>query len=237
MRKPHIIGEGLIATSFSDSWFDNEVVIFASGVSRSNETRPDEFRRERLLLQKALVEFHDSIFVYFSSTNVALGRNSEYTKHKHNMEGLVRSYGGRFYIFQLPQVVGVVNNNTLISYLVRTLFAKGKLNIHVNAKRNLIGVEDLVRVVTEIVNSGKAVNSVQILASVCNVSVLKIVEEIGEIMGLAPVLRMQESGDDQSVSIEFLKVFLRPDDPLLQPHYWKSVLRYSVPRIMDRFCE
>ena len=237
MKKPHIIGEGLIAKSFEDARFDSEVVIFASGVSRSNETRPSEFRRERLLLNKSLAASQGSSFVYFSSTNVTLGRDSEYTNHKRNMEDLVRSCGGRFYIFQLPQVVGIVNNNTLISYLARTLFAQRALHIQVNAKRNLIGVGDLVRVVTEIINSSKAVNSVQILASASNVSALEIVEEIAAITCLDPKLKMQDSGDDQSVSDDFLRDFLRPDDPLLQPGYWRNVLRYYVPRLMDCFCE
>ncbi|WP_418140329.1 hypothetical protein NUW46_13400 [Marinobacter sp. MA] len=237
MNKPHVIGEGLIAKAFADSWFDDEVVIFASGVSRSSETRQSEFSRERELLNKALRKFQGSIFIYFSSTNVVLGRDSEYTKHKRNMEDLVKSCGCSFYIFQLPQVVGVVNNNTLVSYLVRSLFAQSTLDVQINAKRNLIGVEDLVRVVTEVVNSGRSANTVQIIASACNVSVVKIVEEIGAIMGLSPVFRMEERGDDQSVSIEFLESFLAPDDPLLQPNYWRNVLRYYVPRLMSRFCE
>lgn len=237
MKRAKIIGNGLIAKSFADVLFDNELVLFASGVSFSGETRISEFARERSLLKKVMAENCNLKLVYFSSTNVALGNKTDYINHKRDMEMLVKKHKKEFYIFQLPQVVGVVNNNTLVSYLIRMLLSKKTLDIQLNAKRNLIGVGDLVRVIQYLVNSGHGLNSVQVIASGSNACIIDIVKEIASILDRQLNLCLHEYGDDQSVSIDFLQTVLKPEDPLLHSDYYKNVLRYYVPRIVEGFRE
>ncbi|MEJ2498930.1 MAG: hypothetical protein P8Y46_06430 [Sulfurovaceae bacterium] len=49
-----IIGNGMLAHEFSDYKDDNDIIIFASGVSNSGETRESEFEREKELLTKTI---------------------------------------------------------------------------------------------------------------------------------------------------------------------------------------
>lgn len=49
-----VIGNGLLATAFSNYKGDNSILIFASGVSNSGNTNLSEFEREKSLLKSAL---------------------------------------------------------------------------------------------------------------------------------------------------------------------------------------
>src|SRR5678815_5503282 len=104
-----ICGSGLLANAFASAFAaDEEILIFASGVSNSAESRPDPFARESALLRSALAA--GQRLVYFSSCAVANARQSPtpYFQHKLEMERLVLSRDG--VVFRLPQVVGRSHN-------------------------------------------------------------------------------------------------------------------------------
>jgi len=85
-----IIGNGLIASAFNSNLRNNEdVIIFASGVSNSREVRSDEFFRERKLLVDTLAL--GKYIAYFSTCSVDDPEllNTPYVAHKKEMEALV----------------------------------------------------------------------------------------------------------------------------------------------------
>ncbi|WP_333850847.1 hypothetical protein [Epilithonimonas sp.] len=64
-----IIGRGLIASLFRDMDQEN-IIFFASGVSNSLETSPEEFLREENLIRKTFTENPDKLFIYFSTCSI-----------------------------------------------------------------------------------------------------------------------------------------------------------------------
>jgi len=232
--KPIVVGSGMMARYFSASSFQRKVLIFASGVSNSKEVETREFQRERDLLEKVVERNQGLEIIYFSSTNILSPNFSAYFEHKISMEELLCALTERYYIFRLPQVVGVVMNNTLISYLARSCMECTCVDIHEYAVRNLIDVEDVIRIVTFLVNERIGAGSAQILASGSNVKVTDLVEEVCEILGVPCVINSIPKGDDQTVSIDYLRENLDDTDPVLHSDYWRCVLQKYVPQLKER---
>jgi len=63
-----VVGNGLLANTFK-SYSDNEdVIIFASGVSNSGCVDPEQFKRESNLVAK--YKTSKKLFVYFSTSSI-----------------------------------------------------------------------------------------------------------------------------------------------------------------------
>lgn len=104
-----VIGNGDIASVLPDS----DLLFFASGVSNSQEKRDAEFRRERDLLIEQDRLAH---LVYFSSLAIFYD-NTHYTRHKLQMEGLVKRFFPSHTIVRLGNIDWGTNPKTLINYL------------------------------------------------------------------------------------------------------------------------
>ncbi len=111
-----IIGNGLLANEFDVYKNSNDVTIFASGVSNSNEKRGGEFEREMRLLRSEADNDECRLLIYFSSTKVFESGDNDnlYIKHKKDVEKFINENFKSFLIFRLPQVIGKGGNpNTL----------------------------------------------------------------------------------------------------------------------------
>ena len=97
-----IIGSGLIAKSFSKNKLFDDYLIFASGVSNSNTTDENEFKREENLLIKNLST--DKPLIYFSSI-FSSSIDNPYFNHKRDMENLVKNSHSNFFIFRIDGAV------------------------------------------------------------------------------------------------------------------------------------
>lgn len=224
-----VIGSGLIARSINKALFPENTLIIASGVSNSKETRVSEFRREEDLIRREVSNFPDSRVIYFSTCSISSGENSAYIQHKMSMEHLVRQISKNYWIFRLPQVVGAVNNATLVSYLFNSIKKSNTIVIQSFAKRNLIDIDDALRVasihVLQLPDCGSTVN----IASSQSVPVIEIVDEISMLLGISPIIELQQKGYSQDIDISSLRDLLSTDDPIFQTDYWKKVLlKYSA---------
>jgi len=79
-----IVGNGMIATKFKRYEDQDDVLIFASGVSNSSETKDISFLRELEMVKSCLDNFSDKRFIYFSSCSledIEL-KNTPYHLHK-----------------------------------------------------------------------------------------------------------------------------------------------------------
>lgn len=173
-----IIGNGLLAKNLK--CIDNEnLCIFASGVSNSNEQSYMQFQRERELLLKTIENLDVNIvFIYFSSCGVAF-EESLYFTHKIEMEGMVRKKCAKFYIFRLSQVVGFAGNkNNFLNFFERKINKNKAIQVWGNAKRNLIDIDDVVSIVGEVVENKVYLNDVINIASPYNISVINIIKVI-----------------------------------------------------------
>jgi len=128
-------------------FYDKEdVVFFASGVSNSLEKEVSEFERETLLLKSVVSQNPDKKIVYFSTCSIydPTKIQSPYVIHKLSMEKLVTECCANFIIFRVGNAVGRGGNpNTLINFLKNAILSGNKLMLHNNARRILIGTDDI----------------------------------------------------------------------------------------------
>ena len=107
-----IIGHGDIASVVSKKDSKN-YLYFASGVSNSQETRESEYQREKDLLMKQDKTQH---IIYFSSLSIFYA-NTRYTRHKIEMEELIKKHFKHNTIFRLGNITWGKNPHTLINFL------------------------------------------------------------------------------------------------------------------------
>lgn len=107
-----IEGRGDIALALKDKVY---FTLFASGVSNSQETRESEYQREKDLLLK---QDTGKRLVYFSSLSIFYTNpDTRYTRHKKEMETLVKKNFPKYCIIRLGNIVGGKNPHTLINFL------------------------------------------------------------------------------------------------------------------------
>lgn len=142
-----IIGRGLLARSFAaDFAHDPDVVVFASGVSNSQEADPTAFERERQMLDEALATGRR--LVYFGSCGVVAADEemSPYMRHKRAMEARVLARGDNL-VLRLPQVVARTDNpHTLVNFLVARILRDEPFSVWSGAERNLVDIDDVVAI-------------------------------------------------------------------------------------------
>ena len=150
-----IIGNGLLGSAFIE--FDlPEVIFFASGVSNSSEISEKEFNREENLIHKILEDNPQKQFVYFSTCSIydSSKNGSPYVLHKLKMEQIIINKASNYLILRVSNAVGKGGNpNLLMNYIYSSILNKKKITIHKNAKRNLIDVEDVVKISHNIISN------------------------------------------------------------------------------------
>lgn len=142
-----IVGKGLLASAFEPHFGESaEVTVFASGVSNSLETRQAEFSREAALLRQSL-RIGTRRLVYFGSCGVTTESElTPYMQHKRAMESLVLSAPNGL-VLRLPQVVSRTDNpHTLTNFLRDRIVSGEQFSVWAHAERNLIDIDDIVRI-------------------------------------------------------------------------------------------
>jgi len=140
-----ITGNGLLAKAFRRKFEnDQDIYIFACGVSNSSETELAEFKREQKLLEDALRT--GTKLVYFSCCaliNPSI-QDTPYLSHKRDMEAKVLASSSSNLVIRLPQVVGNTSNpNTLTNYLAFRIINGMPFSVWTRAERNLIDIDDI----------------------------------------------------------------------------------------------
>lgn len=138
-----IIGNGLIAKTLVEFKDNPDVVIFASGVSNSQEVNSTVFEREKNLL---LSQDKDKTIIYFSTCSIfdVTAQQTMYVKHKIAMENLLRYNFPKFKIVRLPTVLGNSNNpHTIFNHILNKINLGEEVTVVRNAWRYLLDVDDL----------------------------------------------------------------------------------------------
>jgi 6-pyruvoyl-tetrahydropterin synthase len=176
-----VIGNGSIAKVFKQEFEnDDSVIIFASGVSNSNEKNLSEYQRETILLQNTLTKFPEKKIVYFSSI-FSKYVNSQYFNHKELMENLIIKNSNNFIIIRLPQIISNSGNqNNLINFLVNSIRNNHSLEIQKDVCRALIDVDDLKKVTLEVIKNFN--NKILNFSKIENITVVNLCEMIFKIL-------------------------------------------------------
>ena len=149
-----IIGTGLIAEGFLKSQEyqkkSKDLLVFCSGVSNSKETNASNFRREIELLQDTIQTCNNRLFIYFSTLSIydISLKNSLYVLHKVNIEKLIKANLKNYLIVRTSNIVGPIGNSkTVFNFFINAINNNRKVNIFKHAMRNLLDVDDLVKLV------------------------------------------------------------------------------------------
>ena len=177
-----IVGNGLLANAFYQYFSENEeVIIFAAGVSNSQEISADKFFREENLLRENLKK--NKRIVYFSTCSIGdiTVSGSPYVVHKVKMEEVIKCNSTNYLIFRLPQLVGLTENpNTLINFIFNSIRTNREIKIFESAKRNILDVKDAAKIATVIIKNGYLCKTINIanIESISPLEILKIFEKI-----------------------------------------------------------
>ena len=162
-----IVGHGLIAKAFIHSVFDSlQHVVFASGISNSSESNPTAYTRELDLLAQYLAK--NKTLIYFSTTSIfdPTKKDTLYIRHKIQIEKLIREQAESYLIVRLPILIGRTDNAfTLINFLVNAINGKRLVQLHSNACRHLLDIDDVVPVMTPFYSDTTAQHIINILGS------------------------------------------------------------------------
>lgn len=144
-----VIGNGLISSAFiNDYQFDDEVIIFASGVSNSLETDPVSFKREELLLQETIQKYPHKKIIYFTSFIDTSIKKIKYAQHKYNMGKIIKKSGLPYIILKLPQIMGKGGNpNNLLNYIIKNIISNNEICVYKNTYKAIIDVNDVKAVI------------------------------------------------------------------------------------------
>ena len=179
-----IVGNGLLASAFVDEDFGSDVVIFASGVSKSTETAYDQFKREKNLLSKSIADA--GRLIYFSTCSVDGGtlHPSFYVSHKLEMEHMVLKRRSNT-VIRLPQVVGKGRNGvTLVNFLAKKILNQEPYQIQSNTIRNIIDVDDVCRITKYILDENE-VGAIHNCSMPTSFRVIEIVRQLEVILSLS----------------------------------------------------
>jgi nucleoside-diphosphate-sugar epimerase len=197
-----VVGDGMVAKSFSQFNNRNDVIIFASGVSNSKINISEEFDKELDLLKTTLSENPRKKLVYFSTFNLydPIERSSPYCVHKLNMEAYIESTVPHYYIFRLGHVVGrSTNQYTILSFLYNAIKDGTSFNLWKSASRNIIDIEDISKICSYFIDNDLYLNQITDVCNIKNTSVPDIVKILEEMLNKKGVYTIIEAGGNPEV--------------------------------------
>jgi len=202
-----VIGNGLIANQFKSYNNDEDILIFASGVSNSSEVNDIEFLRELNLLKEMISKYKSAKFIYFStlSINDPSLKNRSYVNHKLNIEKYLLTYHDNYIIFRVSNVVGPIKNkNTMLNFFINSIKNNALIDIWKNAERNLLDIEDLFILSEKMIKRKVFKNQIVNIASRKNLSVFTIVKEIEIFLNLKANFKLLNKGSKFNFDLSFV---------------------------------
>lgn len=232
-----IVGKGLLARAFEPHFGkDFGVVVFASGVSNSLETRASEFAREQTLLRQ-LLSSETRRFVYFGSCGVTAAEPdlTPYMKHKRAMESLVLS-APHGLVLRLPQVVGrTENHHTLTNFLRDHIVSGEHFTVWAHAERNLIDIDDIVKIGVRLAEQLPTKATVVSIAAIRSLRMPEIVRIFERVLGRTANCSYVEKGVPMVIDTDIVESLSAKLGIDLGDGYIEGVIAkyYAVDRCRD----
>ena len=139
----------MLAKAFSAFTPSADVVIFASGVSDSMETRASIFARERELLECTRAAHADRLLVYFGTCSAEDPdrRETPYVQHKLQMESLLTEQSAPWMVIRLPLAIGREHRSPTLANFLHERISRGEsFEVWARSTRYPIDVEDAFRI-------------------------------------------------------------------------------------------
>ena len=166
------------------------------------------------LIHKILEDNPQKQFVYFSTCSIydSSKNGSPYVLHKLKMEQIIINKASNYLILRVSNAVGKGGNpNLLMNYIYSSILNKKKITIHKNAKRNLIDVEDVVKISHNII-SNNIKNKIINIAFKENIAIENLVNNFEKILKTKTEKEYIEIGESYSIDIQNIKAYFRNTD-------------------------
>ena len=162
-----VVGRGMLANAFNTYENNDEVIIFASGVSNSQEKEMQAFDRELKLIQSTLSQNPNKLFVYFSTCSMydPTQINTPYVQHKQTMEEYITRHAKSFLILRASQILGRSTNHTLANFLFDNILSGEHFHVWENSNRNLISIIDILNISHKLIENKNSYNQIYHLAN------------------------------------------------------------------------
>lgn len=222
-----LIGNGMMAKQFAKYKDNNDVLIFASGVSNSKETQDSEFEREFTLLQETITNNPEKHFVYFGTSSMydPMARHSPYVLHKLAMEQYVIENCKSYNIFRISQVIGRANNPTLVNFIVNNIIYDKEFDVWERATRNLIALDDVYKIIDYILVNKININQIVNVANSHNISIVDFIHIVEDVIGKKSKMKLVPKGFPfDTIDISLIKPFLSKLGINLDKNYYKNAL-------------
>jgi len=222
-----IIGNGMLAKAFKIYEEDESILIFSSGVSNSQEQADEPFAREKKLLEKTILENQKRIIIYFSTCSIydSSINGSRYVTHKLAMENMIKNFHSNFYIFRLSQVIGRTNSPTIINYFYNRIINKEQFEIWKKSTRNLIDVDDVVKITQMIINKSIFKNNIINIASPYFIKIPYIIQTLEKILLIKAQYISLDKGISYNIDISDIKPIIKELDLKFDDYYLEKTIR------------
>jgi UDP-2-acetamido-2,6-beta-L-arabino-hexul-4-ose reductase len=219
-----VVGNGMIAKEFIDYKNQRDVIVFASGVSDSNEINESEFKREEDLLTSTISKYMNKKFIYFSTCSMydMYFPNNAYTQHKLRMERVISNNSKNYTIFRLSQAIGKNNKSQLLGFLIDKI-EKGELFDLYDIERNIIDISDIKKIVDYVIQKNIFNNTIINIANKRNISVLSLVNKLENILNVKAKYRLIKKNGTFKINTENINFLL--DELKIDDLYIETILR------------
>lgn len=222
----NIVGSGMVASGFiSKNVKFNDVIIFASGVSNSNETDVKEFDKEYNLLKKFADTKKRLVYISSCIVNDSDLNKSPYSIHKKNMEKFIENNFKKYLIFRAPQLVGFTKNkNTILEHMYRKILSNELITIWKNAYRSLLDIDDFALIVIHILENDLFLNTLINLAPSKSLHVLEILKIMETVLNKKSKIKVVDKSSHYICNNDNLDFIYRDLQIIFNETYPKKVI-------------
>jgi nucleoside-diphosphate-sugar epimerase len=203
-----VLGSGMVARGFNEFIGDDRYLVFASGVSNSATHDSNAFVREKTLLNKSISEHRDKTFVYFSTCSVydPSQRSMPYVQHKLAMEAMLEEMHHQYHIFRISNLAGKTDNpHTVLNFLAQHIRSGEFFFAWKHASRNIIDLDDAVKVCGHIIKEGLFKNEILNIANITNNPVPEIIGDLEVVLGKKGNYDLIDKGSNPEINTSLVR--------------------------------
>ena len=207
---------------------EDKFLIFASGVSNSKTTNQEVYDREIKLLRQTVREYGDKSIIYFSTCSIydPDEKNSEYVRHKQNIEEFIQANARQYNIFRVSNLAGHSSNpNTVLNFFYYHIKNDINFNLWIRACRNLIDIDDAYLIIDYILKNHLFPNQIVNIANPVNHAVKEIIAAIELFLNIKSNYIEIAKGNCFDIDISLMKPVADDLEIKFNPGYLNGLLR------------
>jgi len=182
INNKYLVGNGFIGKNLKKikrNIINSKYIIYAAGISHSKTKSKNELNREFNSIYKFAKKNYLKKIIYISTADVShnLLNKSLYVKNKIRIENFIKKKFKKYIIIRLPQIIGKSKNkNTLINSFYLNIKENKDFVLIKNFKRNILDIDDVLKVIKIIIKEKKIQNKIIILSNKYSIKPMDIVK-------------------------------------------------------------